>query len=248
MPGGAASGRSRSVIDTTQLNQLDAPQLREMVRSLMSTVVAKERETAFKQATIDKITHEMAVLKRLKFAARSEAFNAEQKSLIEETVDADLAALQAELDKLVPSDKDTGEKKQPKREKLPPHLPRREVRHEPENTTCACGCALQRIGEDVAEKLDYAPNVFTVERHVRGKWVCTHCEPLVQAPVAPHIVDKGIPTTGLLAQVLVPSSSITCRCTGRNASSSAPAWRLRARHWRSGSANAAPSCSRWWTR
>ena len=184
------------MIDTTQLNQLDAPQLREMVRSLMG-------ELAFKQATIDKITHEMAVLKRLKFAAKSEAFNAEQKSLLEETIDADLAALQAELDKVQPSEKDAGEKKQAKREKLPANLPRREVHHEPENTTCGCGCALERIGEDVAEKLDYAPGVFTVERHVRGKWVCKHCETLVQAPVAPHIIDKGLPTSGLLAQVLV---------------------------------------------
>jgi transposase len=184
------------VIDTTQLNQLDAPQLREMVRSLMG-------ELAFKQATIDKITHEMAVLKRLKFAARSEAFNAEQKSLLEETIDADLAALQAELDKVRPDDRSKGERQQPKREKLPANLPRREVHHEPENTTCRCGCALERIGEDVAEKLDYAPGVFTVERHVRGKWVCAKCETLVQAPVAPHIIDKGIPTTGLLAQVLV---------------------------------------------
>lgn len=191
------------MIDTTQLNQLDAPQLREMVHSLMGTVVAKDREIAFKQATIDKITHEMAVLKRLKFAARSEAFNAEQKSLLEETIDADLAALQAELDKVRPGDRSEGEKKQPKREKLPAHLPRREVHHEPENTTCRCGCALERIGEDVAEKLDYAPGVFTVERHVRGKWVCAKCETLVQAPVAPHIIDKGIPTAGLLAQVLV---------------------------------------------
>jgi transposase len=191
------------VIDTTQLSQLDAPQLREMVRSLMGTVVAKDREIAFKQATIDKITHEMAVLKRLKFAARSEAFNAEQKSLLEETIDADLAALQAELDKVRPDDQSKGEKKQPKREVLPAHLPRREVHHEPENTTCSCGCALERIGEDVAEKLDYAPGVFSVERHVRGKWVCAKCETLVQAPVAPHIIDKGIPTAGLLAQVLV---------------------------------------------
>jgi transposase len=191
------------VIDTTQLHQLDAPQLREMVRSLMGTVVAKDREIAFKQATIEKITHEMAVLKRLKFAARSEAFNAEQKSLLEETIDADLAALQAELDKVRPDDQSNGEKKQPKRQTLPAHLPRREIHHEPENTMCACGCALKRIGEDVAEKLDYAPGVFTVERHVRGKWVCKHCETLVQAPVAPHIIDKGIPTAGLLAQVLV---------------------------------------------
>ena len=51
-------------------------------------------------------------------------------------------------------------------------LPRREFRHEPDNTTCGCGQAMQRIGEDVAEKLDYQPGVFTVERHVRGKWVC----------------------------------------------------------------------------
>ena len=191
------------MIDTTQLNQLDAPRLREMVRSLMSTVVTKDREIAFKQATIDKITHEMAVLKRLKFAARSEAFNADQKSLLDETIDADLAALQAELDKVRPDEQSNGEKKAPKRQTLPAHLPRREIHHEPENTTCRCGCALRRIGEDVAEKLDYAPGVFTVERHVRGKWVCAKCETLVQAPVAPHIIDKGIPTAGLLAQVLV---------------------------------------------
>ena len=202
--------RSGSVIDTAQLNRLDAQQLREMVRSLMGTVTSqqveidrRDREIAFKQALIDKINHEMAVLKRLKFAAKSEHFNAEQKSLIEETIDADLAALQAELDKVLPDAQDQGEKKAAKREKLPANLPRREIHHEPENTTCSCGCALKRIGEDVAEKLDYTPGVFTVERHVRGKWVCTHCETLVQAPVAPHIIDKGIPTTGLLAQVLV---------------------------------------------
>jgi len=163
----------------------------------------RDREIAFKQAIIDKITHEMAVLKRLKFAAKSEHYTAEQKSLLEETIDADLAALQAELDQVKPSAPDNTEKNKPKRQELPAHLPRREIHHEPENTTCSCGCALKRIGEDVSQKLDYVPGVFTVERHVRGKWVCAHCQTLVQAPVAPHIIDKGIPTTGLLAQVLV---------------------------------------------
>jgi transposase len=35
----------------------------------------------------------MAVLKRLKFAATSQAFTAEQRSLLEESIDADLEAL-----------------------------------------------------------------------------------------------------------------------------------------------------------
>jgi transposase len=149
---------------------------------------ASRAELAFKQAVIDKLTHENAILKRLKFAAKSEAYNAEQKSLLEETLDSDLAAVAAEIEGMQPSDKAVGEKQTPKREKLP---------------ACGCGTPMQRIGEDVAEKLDYQPGVFTVERHIRGKWVCKCCEKLVQAPVAPHIIDKGLPTTGLLAQVLV---------------------------------------------
>ncbi|MFP4897561.1 IS66 family transposase, partial [Paraburkholderia sp. EG304] len=70
-------------------------------------------------------------------------------------------------------------------------------------TVCQCGCERVRIGEDISEKLDYTPGVFTVERHIRGKWVCRNCETLIQAPVPAHVIDKGIPTTGLLASVLV---------------------------------------------
>jgi len=45
--------------------------------------------------------------------------------------------------------------------------------------------------------------VFTVERHIRGKWACANCQSLVQAPVPAQVIDKGLPTAGLLAQVLV---------------------------------------------
>ena len=66
---------------------------------------------------------------------------------------------------------------------LPAHLPRHEIRHEPASTTCACGCQMKRVGKDVAEKLDYVPGVFSVERHIRGKWACARCETIQQAPV-----------------------------------------------------------------
>jgi transposase len=114
-----------------------------------------------------------------------------------------LQAVAVEIERLGPAEITQRERQQPKRQPLPANLPRREVRHEPENTTCGCGCQMKRIGEDVAEKLDYEPGVFTVERHIRGKWACANCEKFVQAPVTPHVIDKGIPTAGLLAQVLV---------------------------------------------
>ena len=87
----------------------------------------------------------------------------------------------------------------PKRKPLPEDLPRTVIAHEPDSTVCGCGSQMQRIGEDVAEKPDFIPGVFHVERHVRGKWVCRCCETLVQAPVPAHVIDKGMPTAGLLA-------------------------------------------------
>ncbi len=45
--------------------------------------------------------------------------------------------------------------------------------------------------------------MFTVEQHVRGKWACRQCETLIQAPVPAQVIDKGIPTAGLLAHVMV---------------------------------------------
>ena len=86
---------------------------------------------------------------------------------------------------------------------MQPEFPRTPIHHEPDNTHCTCGCALKRIGEDVSEKLDYVPGVFSVERHVCGKWVCDDCETLIQAPVPTQVIDKGNPTAGLLAHVMI---------------------------------------------
>jgi transposase len=185
-----------SVIAAENTDSLNPHQLRELVARLQADVLHK-------QAVIEKLTHENAVLKRMKFAAQSERFDGEQRSLLEETLDADLQAVSEEIERLVPQDKPAGEANKPKRQPLPAQFPRREIRHEPDSTTCSCGCQMKRIGEDVSEKLHYEPGVFSVERHVRGKWACAKCEKLVQAPVAPHVIDKGVPTAGLLAHVLV---------------------------------------------
>ncbi len=196
------------VLEPQSLESLSAEQLRSVLLSMIEAAAAQDRQLAYKQAVIDKLTHENALLKRMKFAAHSERFGErfapEQKSLLEDEIEADLAAVACEIDALAQAQAPAGaEKKQARRLPLPAHLPRREIRHEPASTTCACGCQMTRIGEDVAEKLDYVPGDFTVERHIRGKWACAQCERITQAPVEAHVIDKGIPTAGLLAQVLV---------------------------------------------
>jgi len=210
------------VIDPNQLQHMDAQQLRALAEGLMAklvdkdqqlaahqqSLVSKDQEIRFKQTKIDLLTHEIARYKRVQFAAKSEKLHADQRSLLEETLDADLAALEVELQALSPAPAEPDDtaatpKAKPRRTALPAHLPRVEIEHEPESTACGCGCQMKRIGEDVSEKLDYTPGTFTVERHVRGKWACVACQKLVQAPVPAQIIDKGIPTSNLLANVLV---------------------------------------------
>lgn len=186
------------------LVQMNAQELRDLASSLITQITQKDQELKFKQLKIDQLTHEMAILKRWRFARRSEQLDPAQRSLLEESIDEDLEAIGLEIAALRERPKRAEPPKdKPRRTTLPAHLPRREIRHDPENTVCSCGCQLERIGEDVSEKLDYIPGVFQVERHVRGKWVCRGCERLIQAPVPAQIIDKGIPTAGLLAHVLV---------------------------------------------
>jgi transposase len=197
------------------LAQMDATKLRDLTAALFvklqqreielterdAVLSRRDEELKYKQLKIDQLTHEMAVLKRWRFGKRSEQLDLVQRSLLDESIDADLEAIELEIEVLrSPSAKP---KAKPRRVALPKDLPRRDVPHEPENLKCNCGCDLERIGEDVSERLDYQPGVFEVERHVRGKWVCRECETLLQAPVPAQIIDKGIPTAGLLAQVLI---------------------------------------------
>ncbi len=171
--------------------------------ALLGKLAQKDETIRVKQLKIDQLTHEMAILKRWRFGRRSEQIESGQRSLLEESIDEAIEAISVELEALQKPAADRPAKQKPRRVALPGHLPRREFRHEPEQTVCSCGCSLERIGEDVSAKLGYIPGLFEVERHIRGKWVCRRCERLIQAPVPPQVIDKGLPTASLLAQVLV---------------------------------------------
>ena len=175
----------------------------------------KDREIALREAKIEKINFELARLKRWTYGAKSEAMNAEQRRLFEETLVEDEASLREQLERLrreaevaaaAAGSKPKTPPRKPRRQALPQHFRRVEHRHEPDSTDCqeqGCGRPMARIGEDVTERLDIVPAEFFVHRHIYGKWACRHCQVLRQAPSVPEIVEGGIAASGLLAHTVI---------------------------------------------
>ena len=176
----------------------------------------KDRDIAYRDAKLEKITFELTRLKRWKYGAKSEAMTAEQRQMFQDTLledeadlEAQLAALQAALPKTPTAPK--APPRRPRRQALPGHLRRVEHHHEPDDTTCMtadCGQAMTRVGEDISERLDIVPAEFFVHRHIYGKWTCRCCqrkgiERLVQEPADPQIIDGGIAASGLVAHTLI---------------------------------------------
>jgi transposase len=107
----------------------------------------------------------------------------------------------------------THQRKRPGRKPLDANLPRVEILHDiaDEEKQCACGHELVRIGEETSERLQVIPEQIWVERHVRPKYACHHCEgsgdeqrPAVRiAPAEPSVIPASIVTPGLLSFILV---------------------------------------------
>ena len=98
-----------------------------------------------------------------RFGRKSEAFQGEQRGLFDEDIEADAADIGQQLTTLLPEPK-TPKPQVPRRQLLPPELPREEVRLAPASDSCPdCGHTLR----------------FIVHRHVRPQFSCEHCETLV---------------------------------------------------------------------
>ena len=200
-------------MDGAALNDIsDVQTLRAMVLEQQAMlarqdqiIAQRDHAIAFKDAKISKLTHEIARLRRVQFAAKSERMDPAQRELFDEAMAADIAALESELEALrAPARPAARPSSKPARRPLPPELPRIETIHEPASCDCAaCGRALVKIGEHVSEKLDVEPMRFFVRRDVHPQYACRQCETIVAEPVAPAILDRGIAAPGLLAQVVI---------------------------------------------
>jgi transposase len=172
-------------------------------------VQERDRAIVLRDARIGALTAEIARLRRVQFAAKSERMTAEQRGLFDETLAEDIAAVEAQLAALhanSPTANDTPSRprRTPTRRVLPDHLERVETRHEPTPCTCpTCQGALTHIGDHVSEKLSCKPLEFFVQRDIYPQYACRACEQVVAEPVAPAIIERGQADASVLAQVVI---------------------------------------------
>lgn len=91
---------------------------------------------------------------------------------------------------------------------LPDNLPCEDIVldvPESEKTCPCCGKPREHIGNDLREELDIVPPQFHKRRYIRPKYACRQCTEcgVAQAKPAVAVIDKGIPSVGLLVWIVL---------------------------------------------
>ncbi|MBJ6126638.1 IS66 family transposase [Microvirga splendida] len=157
------------------------------------------------RARAERLEQIIKAMQRHRFGRRAESLPEDQLLLGLEEAEQTEAAEDARHEQADPAErKSRAAQRRRNRGALPAHLPRIETLIDIEDTACPC-CRnlLHRIGEDVSERLDIVPAQLRVLVVRRPKYACRACEAVVQAPAPARVIEGGLPTDALVAQVLV---------------------------------------------
>ena len=194
--------------------------------SHMEATVSRAQYDELK-AKNEALRHELAELKRLIFAAKSERFvpaavAAEQMALWDQELPHDEAPSGAPAKEKISYERRRRKAKHshPGRTPLPEHLPVRQLRIEPTGQDTS---DLIEIGQDITRKVDYTPGKLEVIEYVRPRYVRRrpvttagqdaevqheeeeHAErsAVIQAPAPDQVLPKAIAGAGLLTQLAI---------------------------------------------
>jgi transposase len=194
------------------------PKVRAVLAAQAGLIAAHEQKTAAAEEKAAAIADEIGEIKALNerleylvkelrralYGKKSERLDPDQLDLLLEDLETAVAGAEEESEARSrgraarePSRRNIG--------RLPDHLERIERVIEPESLDCPCGCGeMVKIGDDRTERLDCVPAKLRVIVTVRPKYACRTCEAgVTQAPAPAHLIEGGLPTEALIAQVLV---------------------------------------------
>ena len=171
-----------------------------MIRAeLLQENESLKAENSVQKARIDALELQLAQLIKLVNGFKSERFVASSLDIHQPT----LFNLETQtIERPVPEEEITytrSKKKHPGRNKLPEHLPVKEVIIEPEEPTDG----LVKIGEEISETLEYTPASLVKRRTIRPKYAKSDGQGVLIAELPSRPIDKSIAETCLLAYILV---------------------------------------------
>jgi len=186
------------------LSTLDAAGLQALIVAQHASLVEQHAKLVSRETEIEHLKLLIAKLRRMQFGRKSEKLDTQITQLELRLEDLEAAQTETAAAPSAGAAATAPASRKPVRRPLPEQLPRENETHAPAHTACpACGGALSKLGEDVAEILEYVPAQFKVIRQVRPKLACTCCDTIVQAPAPSRPIERGLAGPGLLAHVLV---------------------------------------------
>jgi len=171
---------------------------------------------------IDILSHELRLMKKRLFGSRSEKIMSTDIALQSDIPlfnEFELTAQEVTPHEPLPMDEAVTSKpaaKKPGRKPLPASLPRTVIEHDltAEEKQCPCGAAMECIGTQVSEELEYIPAKVQVIEHRCKKFLCTACAkaqqdnpaqtvPSKTAAKPAQLIEKSIASPSLLAHIAV---------------------------------------------
>nr|WP_244557328.1 IS66 family transposase [Agrobacterium deltaense] len=174
--------------------------------ALESEVADLKARNADADERIERLTQILKAFDRARFGRRSEKLGSpgiddEQQAFVFEEIETGIAAIRAQVNKGA-THPDSKRPPRP-RKGFASHLERVEVVIEPDELPEHVGKQKVLIGEDVSERLDVVPAKFRVIVTRRPKYAFKNEDGVIQAAAPAHIIEAGIPTEALLAQIAV---------------------------------------------
>jgi transposase len=169
----------------------------------------RDRIVEAQQLEIERLKIQLARLRRWKFGRSSE-----QLDLAITQIELTLDVLQAVTPEVTTVPAATAairapvrRRHRPVRRALPAHLARETLVHQSPEVIQGFGCAscggtLRKLGEDVAEVLEFVLGSFKVIRHVREKHACRGCSRIVQPSAPSRPIERGLAGPALLAHIV----------------------------------------------
>jgi transposase len=162
-------------------------------------LLTKERDIVSQQdGEITYLKSQLEMYKRMQFGQKRERFEGDpaQISLPFEALAGQIAAQEEILTEKISYVRSRPNHKG--RAALPSHLPVEDIEIYPAGDLSEMVC----IGKEVTEELDYEPARFLIKRYIRYKYAAKNGEGIRIGQLPERVIDKGIPSAGLLASIL----------------------------------------------